>query len=168
MAPLPSAANPLGIGGLTTPDLRSLNSAPLFASLPFVFCTWILSCCQLRLCFCFYDLFLFSDCWSLPRFPEIITKGGLFLTPLPPSPAAAAAKLLHSCLTLCDPMGCSLSGSSVHGDSPGKNTGVGCHALLQGFFPAQESNRGLLHCRQILYHWDTRASCPLQIPNRNL
>ena len=37
----------------------------------------------------------------------------------------------QSCLTLCDPMDCSLPGSSVHGDSPGKNTGVGCHALLQ-------------------------------------
>ena len=36
----------------------------------------------------------------------------------------------QSCLTLCDPMDCSLLGSSVHGDSPGKNTGVGCHALL--------------------------------------
>jgi len=32
--------------------------------------------------------------------------------------------------TLCDPMDCSPPGSSVHGDSPGKNTGVGCHALL--------------------------------------
>ena len=32
----------------------------------------------------------------------------------------------------CDPVSCSLPGSSVHGDSPGKNTGVGCHALLQG------------------------------------
>ena len=32
----------------------------------------------------------------------------------------------QSCLTLCDPMDCSLPGSSVHGDSPGKNTGVGC------------------------------------------
>ena len=33
----------------------------------------------------------------------------------------------------CKPMDCSLPGSSVHGiDSPGKNTGVGCHALLQG------------------------------------
>ena len=37
-------------------------------------------------------------------------------------------------------------------DSPGKNTGVGCHALLQGFFLTQGSNPGLLHCRQILYH----------------
>ena len=36
-------------------------------------------------------------------------------------------------------------------DSPGQNTGVGCHALLQGIFPTQGSNPGLLHCRQILY-----------------
>jgi len=36
---------------------------------------------------------------------------------------------------LCDPMDCSPPGSSVHGDSPGKNTGVGSHALLQGIFP---------------------------------
>ena len=36
------------------------------------------------------------------------------------------------CPTLCDPMDCSSPGSSVHGDSPGKNTGVGCHALLWG------------------------------------
>ena len=35
-------------------------------------------------------------------------------------------------------------------DSPGKNTGVGCHALLQGIFPIQGLNLGLLHCRQIL------------------
>ena len=42
-------------------------------------------------------------------------------------------------------------GSSVHGDSPGKNTGVGGHVLLQGFFPTQGSNPGLLHCRRILY-----------------
>ena len=37
-------------------------------------------------------------------------------------------------------------------DSPGKNTGVGSHILLQGIFPTQGSNPGLLHCRQILYH----------------
>ena len=39
-----------------------------------------------------------------------------------------------SCLTLCDPVDCSPPGSSVHGDAPGKNTGVGCHALLQGIY----------------------------------
>ena len=57
----------------------------------------------------------------------------------------------QSCLILWDPMDCSLPGSSVHGDSPGKKTGVGFHALLQGIFPIQGSNPGLLHCR-ILYH----------------
>ena len=51
-----------------------------------------------------------------------------------------AAKSLQSCLTLCDPMDYSPPGSSVRGDSPGKNTGVGCHALLQGIFPTQGSN----------------------------
>ena len=55
-------------------------------------------------------------------------------------------------LILCDPMDCSLLGSSVHGDSPGKNTGVGCHALLQGIFPTQGLNPSLPYCRQILYH----------------
>ena len=38
------------------------------------------------------------------------------------------------------------------GDSPGKNTGVDSHSLLQGIFPTQGSNLGLLPCRQILYH----------------
>ena len=37
-------------------------------------------------------------------------------------------------------------------DSPGKNTRVGYHALLQGIFPTQGSNPGLMHCRWILYH----------------
>ena len=49
-----------------------------------------------------------------------------------------------SCLTLCDPVDCSPPGSSVHGDSSGKNTRVGCHALLQGILLTQESNPNLL------------------------
>ena len=96
-------------------------------------------------------------------------------------------KVTQSCPTLCDPMDCSLPGSSVHGfsrpeywsgqpfASPGdlpnpgmeprlqvdslpvqpqgkpKYTGVGSLSLLQGTFPTQESNWGLLHCRWILY-----------------
>ena len=55
-----------------------------------------------------------------------------------------------SCPILCDHRD-RLPGSSVQGDSPGKDTGVGCHALLEGIFPTQESNPGLLLCRQILY-----------------
>ena len=53
--------------------------------------------------------------------------------------------------TLCDPMDCSLPRFSVHGIFPGKNTGVGCHFLLQRIFPTQRSNPGLLHYRQMLY-----------------
>ena len=64
---------------------------------------------------------------------------------------AAATLVSQSCQTLCDPMDCSQPGSSVHGDSPGKNTGVGCHAPLKGIFPTQGSNPGLPHCRWILY-----------------
>ena len=46
---------------------------------------------------------------------------------------------------------CSPPDPSVHGDSPGKKTGVGCHFLLQGIFLTQGLNLGLLHCRQILH-----------------
>ena len=101
----------------------------------------------------------------------------------------------QSCLTLCDPMNCSLPGSSVHGEfsrqywsglpypppgdlsNPGieprsptmqvdslpfeppgkpKNTGVGSLSLLQGSFLTEESNVGLLYCRQILYQLSYR------------
>ena len=48
-------------------------------------------------------------------------------------------------------MDCIPPGSSVHGDSPGKNTEVGCHTLIQEIFPTQGWNPGLSHCRQILY-----------------
>ena len=43
-------------------------------------------------------------------------------------------------------------------DSPGKYTGVGCHALLQGIFPTQGSNRGLPHCRWVLYRLSHQGS----------
>ena len=64
----------------------------------------------------------------------------------------------QSCSTFCDPMNYSPPGSSVYGDSPGKNTGVGCHALLQGFFPIQGSNPGLPHYRQIPYQLSHQGS----------
>jgi len=47
-------------------------------------------------------------------------------------------------------MDCRPPGPSIHRDSSGKNTGVGCHALLQGIFPIEGSNPGLLYCRWIL------------------
>ena len=65
----------------------------------------------------------------------------------------------QSCLTLCNLTDCSPPGSSVHGDTPGKNTGVGCHILLQGTFPAQGWNPRLL----CLLHWQA-GSLPLAPP----
>ena len=66
------------------------------------------------------------------------------------------AQSLQSCLTLCNPVTCSPPGSCVHGDSPGKNIGVDCHACLQGIFPTQGLNPRLLH----LLHWQA-GSLPL-------
>ena len=66
--------------------------------------------------------------------------------------------LVQSCLNLCDPMYYSPPGSSIHRDSPGKYTGVGCHTALQGIFPIQGSNPDLPHCKQILYHLSHQGS----------
>ena len=71
------------------------------------------------------------------------------------------AKSLQSCPTLCNPMDCSLPGSSVYGDSPGKNTGVGCRVLLQGIFLTQGLNPRLLR----LLHWQA-GSLPLAPPGK--
>ena len=65
--------------------------------------------------------------------------------------AAVLCLVAQLCPTLCDPMDCSLAGSSVHGASPGKNTGVDCYALLHRIFPTQGSNPGLPNCRWIFY-----------------
>ena len=101
---------------------------------------------------------------------------------------------VQSCPTLCDPMERRGWQATVHGDSPGKNTGVvavsssrgssqprdwtqvfriagrfftiwatknagvGSLSLLQGIFPTEELNWGLLDCRQILYQLDYQGS----------
>ena len=64
----------------------------------------------------------------------------------------------QSCMTLCNPRGCSPSGSSVHGIFQGKNTGVGCHFLLQGIFQTQRLNLGFL----CLLHWQAGYVCTVQ------
>ena len=61
-------------------------------------------------------------------------------------------KVVQLYLTLCDLIDYS------PWNSPGQNTGVGSHSLLQGIFPIQESNRGLLHCRRILYQLSYQGS----------
>ena len=61
-------------------------------------------------------------------------------------PAAAAAKSLQSSPTLCDPIDGSPPGSPRPWDSPGKNTGVGCHFLLQ--------------CMKVKSQSEVAQSCP--------
>ena len=62
-----------------------------------------------------------------------------------------------SCLVLsnsCDPMNYIQPARLLcPWNSPGKNTGGGCHFLFQGIFPTQGLSPDLLHCRQILYRW---------------
>ena len=71
----------------------------------------------------------------------------------------ALCLVIQSCPNLWDPVeDCSAPGSSVHGESSGKNTGVGCHALLQEIFPIQGSNPDLQYYRQILYHLSHQGS----------
>ena len=68
----------------------------------------------------------------------VVEKIGLIINVLYLEAWAVLCLVAQSCPALCKPMGCSLPSSSVHGDSPGKNTAVGCHALLQGIFPTQD------------------------------
>ena len=63
----------------------------------------------------------------------------------------------QSCQILCNPMDCSPP-LLCPWDSPGKNTRVGCHSLLQGIFLTQGSNLSLLHCSQILHSLSHRES----------
>ena len=68
---------------------------------------------------------------------------------------------LFSCLAVFDslrPLGLQSSRLLCPWDSPGKKTGVGCHALLRGIFPTQGSNPGLPHCRGILYQLSHQRS----------
>ena len=62
---------------------------------------------------------------------------------------AVLCLVAQPCLTL--PHGLQPARLLCPWDSPGKITGVGCHALLQGIFPTQGSNPDLLHCRHVLY-----------------
>ena len=71
------------------------------------------------------------------------------------------AQPLQSCQTLCYHM--EPTRLLCLWDSPGKNTGMGCHALLQGVFPTQGWNLGLLHCRQIRYQLSHQGSPKLTL-----
>ena len=96
-----------------------------------------------------------SRVWLLTLFWSFTLN--LLLRPKP-NQRVVLCLIAQSSLTLCNLMDCSPPGSSVHGDSPGKNTRVDCHALLQETFPSQGSNSSLLHCRLILHHLSHQGS----------
>ena len=102
------------------------------------------------------EVFCYQVLWIDPEFSERPLLSTLHSTP---SFHFTVCLVSQSCPTLCDPTDCGPPGSSVHGDSPGKNIGVCCHAFLQGVFPTQGSNPRLLHCRWILYVWATLPLC---------
>ena len=77
---------------------------------------------------------------------------------VPPGKPYMLCLVTQLCPTLCSPMDCSPPGSSIHGDSSGKNTGTSCHAFFQEIFPTQGSNSGLPQCRWILYHLSHQGS----------
>ena len=77
-------------------------------------------------------------CSSSPRVSQVHIH--CISDAIQPSHAFAVLGLVtQSCPTVCDPMDCNPPGSSGHGHFLGKNTGVGCHALLQGIFPTHGS-----------------------------
>ena len=91
----------------------------------------------------------------------LVAGMGRWILPQGDDSCSSMCQVAQSCPTLYDPMDCSLPGSSVHGDSPGKNTRVGCHALPQGIVPTQGSNLHLLHS----LHWQA-GSLPLGPPGK--
>ena len=113
----------------------------------------------------------------------------LVATPAVSCPCPSLLMLRHSTSLTCFPVftgrnrealcvcvSCSVVSNSLwpHGlrpvrllcpwNSPGKNTGVGCHSLLQEIFLTQGSNPCLLHCRWILYHWATWEALQWALP----
>ena len=64
----------------------------------------------------------------------------------------------QSCLTLCDPIDCSLLGSSVHGIHLGKNIGVGSHSLLQGIFLTKDQTQVFCIAVRFFTVWANREA----------
>ena len=96
---------------------------------------------------------------SKPRKAEIALKGA--------SDRTSNIYLCCCCVCLgasdsCNPIRCQSHSLPARllcpWDSPGKNAGVSCHFLLQEIFLTQESNPGLLHCRQTLYQLSHKGS----------
>ena len=123
---------------------------------------WAIKCCvtfcDIVIVYANINWFIFSVVVGLPPqrgFLKLILKHAAFIS---------RSYFLNFLITIKWKCYCSVVSNSLqpHGlwparllcpwNFPGKNTGVGCHSLLQGIFPTQGSNPGLLHYRQILYY----------------
>ena len=96
------------------------------------------------------SIYFFSCLKFLPYWPHHVKKEAVVWGPI--KWVSEWAEVAQSCLTFCNPMGYSPC------NSPGQNTWVGSHSLLQGIFPTQGSNPGLLRCRRILYQLSDKGS----------
>ena len=99
-------------------------------------CTYVFSLLNLLPIFCPFSQSPVWVPWVIQQIPIEMSDSWLM---------SLCVLVTQLCLTLCDPMVCPWN-------SVGKNTGVGCHSLLQGIFLIWELNLGHLHCRQVLYH----------------
>ena len=123
---------------------------------------------------------------GIPQEPCVLCYLVSFLLNAQRTEEGARVLVAQACPRLCEPVDCSLPGSSVHGisqtrileskscsvvsdslrphglyspwNSLGQNTGVGSLSLLQGIFPTQGSNPGLPHCRRIVYQLTHKGS----------
>ena len=108
---------------------------------------------------------VFSVILSILVWPSLpFSSVGLSCVPQPLQilyPTLLCVLVAQPCLTLGDPMDCSPARFLCPWDFPGKNTGVGCHALLQGIFPTQGSKQ----CLFCLLHWQA-GSLLLEPPGK--
>ena len=108
------------------------SSCNQFISLIIVFCTWMVE----------------ETCYRESHIPAIVYS--------------QFSSVAQSCPTLCNTMDCSPPGSSVHGNSPGVNTGVGCHTSFRGYSQPRDWTQVSHIAGRFFTIWATRPSiCPL-------
>ena len=110
----------------------------------------------------------FLNVWIFNKFWMVLQKFLIFYQKKNVIQSCVLCLVAQSCPTLCNLLDCGPTDYSVHGDSLGKTTGMGCHAFLLGIFPTQELNPDLLPCRWILYHPSHQESPSKAIHTHNL
>ena len=104
-----------------------------------------------------HGLFIFHLCFPGSQGPHILHQADRQQVTPSPTVGAVLCLVTRSCLT-GTPWTVAHQAPLSMGILPGKNTGVGCHALLQGIFPTQMLNPGLPPYRQILYRLSHQGS----------